>query len=84
MRSVRAALLGVVAGAPSSALACAVCGGAQNDESTGVYLAMTGVLSLLPLALMGAVAFWLYRTAEAAERADEAQRVESVPPQVEH
>lgn len=67
---------------PSSALACAVCGGAQNDDSSNVYLAMTGVLSLLPLALMGAVAFWLYRRAEAAERAaNDAQH--AAPPSVQ-
>lgn len=54
------------------ALACAVCGGAQNDDSWGVYLAMTGVLSLLPLALMAAIGLWLYRRAEAAERAEQA------------
>lgn len=45
--------------------ACTVCGvGQQGTE--WAYVAMTGVLSLLPLALLGGIAFWLYRRSAAA------------------
>jgi hypothetical protein len=56
--------------------ACTVCGiGQENTE--WAYVAMTAVLSLLPLALIGGVAGWLYVRA----RAHEAERAsgESVP-----
>lgn len=46
------------------AWACPVCGapGANNEHA---YVAMTGVLSLLPLAFMGGVGYWIYRAASA-------------------
>lgn len=50
------------------ALACPVCGVGQG-ESEWAYIAMTAVLSLLPLAMMGGVAFWLYRRARAHAQA---------------
>ncbi|MBX7098238.1 MAG: hypothetical protein K1X89_11040 [Myxococcaceae bacterium] len=34
-------------------------------DTEWAYIAMTAVLSLLPLGMMGGVAFWLYRRARA-------------------
>ncbi len=46
------------------AWACAVCGAGQgNDQSA--YLEMSIVLSLLPLALIGGVAWWVRSLARA-------------------
>lgn len=59
-----AAMLAAVVAAP--ALACSVCGVGQ-ESTEGSYLAMTGVLSLLPLAMLGGLAFWLFRRIQAAE-----------------
>ena len=48
----------------STALACAVCGvGADQDQ--GAYLAMTIMLSLLPLSAIGAVVYWFVRQTRA-------------------
>jgi hypothetical protein len=44
-------------------LACAVCGAGQ-EETQWAYLAMTGVVSLAPLAMIGGVCFWLWRAAK--------------------
>lgn len=53
----------------SAAWACPVCGapGASND---GAYLAMTIVLSLLPLGFIAGVGYWLYQqvTSSGVER----------------
>jgi hypothetical protein len=58
------ALPALLAAAPT--WACTVCGiGQENTE--WAYVAMTAVLSLLPLALIGSVAGWLYVRARAAE-----------------
>lgn len=45
-------------------LACSVCGAGQ-DGTEWAYLAMTGVVSLTPLAMIGGVAYWLYRASKA-------------------
>jgi hypothetical protein len=49
-----------------SMLACSVCGAGQ-DGTEWTYLAMTGVVSLTPLAMIGGVAFWLYRASKRRE-----------------
>ncbi len=48
--------------------ACSVCGAGQ-DNTEWAYLAMTGMLSLLPLGLMAGVAYWLHRSAKAHDAA---------------
>ncbi|MDX2013167.1 MAG: hypothetical protein SFW67_23430 [Myxococcaceae bacterium] len=53
-------------------LACSVCGAGQ-DGTEWAYLAMTGVVSLTPLAMIGGVAFWLYRASKRREQ-EEAER----------
>jgi hypothetical protein len=52
-------------------LACSVCGAGQ-EGTEWAYVAMTGVVSLLPLAMIGGVAFWLYRASKQRD-ADEAE-----------
>lgn len=46
--------------------ACPVCGVGQ-PETEWAYIAMTVVLSLLPLAMMGGLIMYLYRRSRAAE-----------------
>ncbi|MBL8919228.1 MAG: hypothetical protein JNJ54_10235 [Myxococcaceae bacterium] len=50
-------------------LACSVCGAGQ-EGTEWAYLAMTGVVSLLPLAMIGSVAFWLYRASKQRDAED--------------
>jgi MYXO-CTERM domain-containing protein len=52
-------------------LACAVCG-AGEDPARGTYVVMTLIISGLPLAMLGGIAWWVIksnRTREAEERA---------------
>ena len=56
-------------GAPASALACAVCGFVGTASNTWAYQAMTAVLSLLPLAMIGGIVWWLARLAARADTA---------------
>ena len=53
--------------ASAPAWACTVCGVGQAGTEWA-YVAMTAVLSLLPLVLIGGVAGWLYLRARAADR----------------
>lgn len=53
-----------------AAWACAVCG-AGPQEASGALLAMTLMLSVLPLALIGGVTVWVVRGARRASREDE-------------
>ncbi|MFN7142790.1 MAG: hypothetical protein ACK4YP_03370 [Myxococcota bacterium] len=52
----------------AAAWACPVCGapGATNGHA---YVAMTVMLSLLPLAFIGGVAYWVYRRATSSDDA---------------
>lgn len=51
---------------PSAVLACPVCGTAPQ-RSQDAYVAMTVVLSLLPLAFIGALVFLAFRRIQRAE-----------------
>jgi hypothetical protein len=53
--------------------ACSVCGAGQ-EGTEWAYLAMTGIVSLLPLAMIGGVAGWLYRASKQADADEAAQR----------
>ncbi|MCC6338065.1 MAG: hypothetical protein IT380_29235 [Myxococcales bacterium] len=53
----RLALLSVVLFA-GAAWACPVCG-LPSEQGQGAYLFMTGIMSLLPLALLGGVVTWV-------------------------
>lgn len=67
------ALLFVVL-APAPALACPVCGLAGPGNNGWAYFAMTMMLSIVPLAFLGGLAYWIHRRikAQADEVADPA------------
>lgn len=50
----------------SAAWACPVCG-APGATNGGAFVAMTIVLSLLPLAFIGGVAWWLFRASTSSD-----------------
>jgi hypothetical protein len=52
---------------PELALACPVCGTPGSEDAGWAYLAMTLILSGLPLAMIGSVGYWVYRRVTAAE-----------------
>ena len=53
--------------APASALACPVCGFVGTSDNTWAYQAMSAMLTLLPLAMVGAIVWWLARLAGRAD-----------------
>ena len=53
--------------APSSALSCPVCALVGTSNNTWAYQAMSAMLSLLPLAIVGAIVWWLTRLAARAD-----------------
>jgi hypothetical protein len=53
--------------APASALACPVCALVGTSNNTWAYQAMTGMLTVLPLAMIGAAVWWLARLAARAD-----------------
>jgi hypothetical protein len=64
---VTALALALVTLVPDMAYACPVCGTPGTEDAGWAYLAMTLVLSGLPLAMIGGVGYWLYRRMAAAE-----------------
>jgi hypothetical protein len=66
--------------APASALACPVCALVGTGDNTWAYQAMTAMLTLLPLAMIGGTVWWLARLAARAdtERRPAAQHVGDV------
>ena len=62
--SITASLL---TGAPGSALACPVCALVGTSNNTWAYQAMSAMLTLLPLAMVGAIVWWLTRLAARAD-----------------
>ncbi len=56
----------VLVALPALAVACPVCGVATEDNKMA-YLAMTIMMSLLPLAGMGGVAWWVWRRSRALD-----------------
>lgn len=62
--SITAALL---TAAPVSALACPVCALVGTSNNTWAYQAMSALLTLLPLAMVGAIVWWLTRLAARAD-----------------
>jgi hypothetical protein len=55
----------LVLAVPASLGACAVCGLTGTRDNGLAYLAMTVVMSGLPLAMIGGVVFWVYRRTKA-------------------
>ena len=52
---------------PGSALACPVCALVGTSNNTWAYQAMSAMLTLLPLAMVGATVWWLTRLAARAD-----------------
>ena len=52
---------GLLTAAPASALACPVCALIGPSDNTWAYQAMSAMLTLLPLAMIGATVWWLAR-----------------------
>src|SRR5215510_3169659 len=53
--------------APAPALACPVCGLVGVSDNTWAYQAMSAMLTLLPLAMIGATVWWVARRAARAD-----------------
>ena len=53
--------------APASALACPVCALVGTSNNTWAYQTMSAMLTLLPLAMVGATVWWLARLAARAD-----------------
>lgn len=53
--------IAAIALAPRAALACSVCSAGRDDEARAAFLGTTALLSLLPLALIGGLAWWVRR-----------------------
>lgn len=70
--ALRSKLSGALAGAlllaPRAAQACPVCTGGQKEEVGRAFFAGSLVLSVLPLAVIGAGVWWLRRRARAIDR----------------
>lgn len=58
-----AAAITLVLLVPAPALACAVCGMAGTGDNAWAYFAMTMVISMLPIGMIGGVAWVVYRRA---------------------
>lgn len=54
---------------PRAVEACPVCGVAGTGENGSAYLAMTLLLSGLPLGMIAGVGYWLYRRMASADDA---------------
>lgn len=69
-RLLEIAVVAALLAAPDLARACAVCTGGSTEEVRYAFLWTTGFLSVLPLALIGGLVFFLRRRArEIAEAA---------------
>ncbi len=55
---------------PSLALACSVCIGTGNADTTIAYRAMTAFMTFSPLAIVGGVIFWIHRRFKALDARD--------------
>jgi hypothetical protein len=58
-----ALLVAVLAALPRAAGACAVCMSGREDDNQRAFLAGTILLSTLPVALIGGIAWWVRRRA---------------------
>ena len=56
-----AAIVIALLAAPSVALACPVCGLASTGDNQSSYIAMSAMLSILPLGMIAGMSIWLYR-----------------------
>ena len=66
-RSRRWLAAALLTAAPTSALACPVCGLVGTSDNTWAYQAMSAMLTLLPLVMIGATVWWLARLVARAD-----------------
>lgn len=67
MKRVVGITAGLLTAAPASALACPVCALVGTSDNTWAYQAMSAMLIVLPLAMIGALVWWLARLAARAD-----------------
>ena len=67
LRRVVSITAGLLTAAPGAALACPVCALVGTSNNTWAYQAMSAMLTLLPLAMVGATVWWLTRLAARAD-----------------
>jgi hypothetical protein len=60
-----ATAIAVLAIAPEAAYACSVCSAGRDDETRAAFIGTTVLLSVLPLALIGGMAWWVRRRSRA-------------------
>jgi len=58
---------------PEAATACAVCYGG-GEESRNAFILTTVLLSVLPLAMIGSLGWWIWRRVREAEAGDAPSR----------
>ena len=63
MRALAVMFSSAVLFVPQFAAACAVCFTGRADETRVAFLATTGLLSVLPMLLIGSLVWWLRRRA---------------------
>ena len=64
--------------APEIAAACSVCFSGRSDQTRTAFIATTGLLTALPLLLIGALVWWLRRRAGQIQRSESALRAASL------
>jgi hypothetical protein len=69
----------VVLLAAAVASACPVCG-LPSEQGQGAYIFMTGVMSLLPLFMLGGVVTWVVLRVRRADREEAAELTPPVEP----
>ena len=64
---------------PAGALACSVCIGASNEDTTIAYRAMTAFMTFTPMLIIGSVILFIWRRFKALD-AQEAARASGLAP----
>ena len=68
-------VVALIACAPQTAWACAVCASGQGDESRTAFILTTALLTALPLSMLGGLLWWLRRRLQKLERGPARDRV---------
>ncbi len=78
VRLVSTCVVVLLAWAPRAAWACSVCMTGREDDNRIAFLATTVFLSLLPLAMLAGVIWWLHRRVRQQERQQETDRCREI------
>jgi hypothetical protein len=60
---------------PIVPIACAVCGGGTTEASQAAFINMTALLTFMPLIMIGAGVFYIWRRSKAIDTAIALQRL---------